>query len=87
MLLLYSLMRKLKWKSQNIQYKQNMDYDVSNPINIAKAVSRGKFIISNAFITKQEQKKRTRKQNNISIKKVGGKNLIKVKAETVKLSR
>lgn len=31
-----------------------MDYDVSNPINIAKAVSRGKFIISNAFITKQE---------------------------------
>lgn len=50
-------MRKLRWKSQTIQNNQNMDYYISKPINIAKAVSRGKCVISSAFITKQEQKK------------------------------
>lgn len=77
-------MRKLRWKLQTIQNNQNMDYYISKPINIAKAVSRGKCVISSAFITKQEQKKSAKKQNNI--KKVRGRNQVKVKAETVKLS-
>lgn len=61
-----------------------MDYCVSKPINIVKAVRRGKSIISKPFITKQEQKKIKQEIEHPKYKE--SKNLLKVKAEIVKLS-
>lgn len=81
---IYSFMRKLKWKLQTFQNKQNMHYCVSKPINIVKAVRRGKSIISKLFITKQEQKKMNQETEHCKYKE--SKNLLKVKAEIVKLS-
>lgn len=62
-----------------------MDYCVSKPINIVKAVRRGKSIISKPFITKQEQK-RMKQEIEHCVYKESEKNLLKVKAEIVKLS-
>lgn len=62
-----------------------MDYCVSKPINIVKAVRRGKSVISKPFITKQEQKKMQQEIEHPKYKE-RKKNLLKVKAEIVKLS-